>query len=395
MSSWDEAPAVPRFRDLIDNVSDQEFCSGVHSMLCRREDELSPNHPGRIVLLAMTTDGIIGNGGFEFLFSWDYPNDPDYSRSLAAYETIGCDYKADAYRDALAVFPDSRPPADADERIDLYQRHPEEARDSLSTRFFGTDLDHGNTQFYTQVADFIRSHAEQFRLLDEPPRRPTEPLVRPPGGGVTILSLLLLFAGTYMAISSLREERPLLASFYMVPVIGSLLIWARQEWGKWLVVGYFGLAGGLTLLFMLTGGFSWRALLRCGFAAWLAWEFAQWTSREKMLATIIERVRERMDSLQRVRIAIPLDHRLSDADRTLIHQIRTEVKQALRNVGGLALASETGYEEIGLIIEVREFADMEEWVLPVLQSHFPDRPKLSLISTDGEVFARMYRLDLP
>jgi len=207
--------------------------------------------------------------------------------------------------------------------------------------------------------------------------------------------VLLLFAGTYMAIRSALEERPLLAAIYLIPTVGCALIWFRQEWAKWLVAGYLGLTAALGLLLMTNDGFSWRALLRCGFAAWLAWEFAQWTSREKLLATIIERVRERLDSLQRVRITIPLDHRLTDADRELIHQIRTEVKQSIRNVDGLVLASETGYEEVGLIIEVRDFADMEAWVLPVLQRHFPDRPKLSLIRTDGEVFARMYRLDLP
>ncbi len=79
-----------------------------------------PESP-RTVILVWHATGIIGNGGFEYLFEGDFKGDPGFKLTHKAFETIGSDLAADALRDALALFPNGKMQTDLDERIAYYR----------------------------------------------------------------------------------------------------------------------------------------------------------------------------------------------------------------------------------------------------------------------------------
>jgi len=77
--------------------------------------------PQQAVLAVVNSHGIIGNGGFQYLFEGDFPGDPGFVLTREAYKTIGAADAIAAFDKAFAVFPNSTPPADIDERLRLWQ----------------------------------------------------------------------------------------------------------------------------------------------------------------------------------------------------------------------------------------------------------------------------------
>ena len=107
----------------------------------------------RTVVLVWTVTGIVGNGGFEYLFGGDLPGDPDYHLSLEAFERIGCQDAARSLRDAIAVFPDGKVPEDGKRRRAMYMARPEDERDRLAVAFFEAEA-----HVTTRLAEYIREH---------------------------------------------------------------------------------------------------------------------------------------------------------------------------------------------------------------------------------------------
>jgi len=62
---------------------------------------------------------VLMDGGFYDLFTSAFPGDPDYQLTLRAFETIGATGAVEAIRLAFSIFPDSIPPGDFDERIEI------------------------------------------------------------------------------------------------------------------------------------------------------------------------------------------------------------------------------------------------------------------------------------
>ncbi len=77
--------------------------------------------PHRTVLLAYHVHGIIGNGGFQYLFEADLPGDPELVYTRQAFKTIKAQKASEAFEKALAVFPNSTPPRDIERRLKIYQ----------------------------------------------------------------------------------------------------------------------------------------------------------------------------------------------------------------------------------------------------------------------------------
>ena len=77
--------------------------------------------PQQTVLLVYQSYGLIGNGGFQYLFEGDFPGDPEFLLTRQAYMTIGATGASAAFQKAFAVFPNSTPPADIDRRVEMWQ----------------------------------------------------------------------------------------------------------------------------------------------------------------------------------------------------------------------------------------------------------------------------------
>lgn len=153
--------------ELIATASDFDLCCEVSKRIDRRyPDDVSATEfteEERVVQLVMLTWGIIDNGGFNYLFEADIVGDPFYELCAQAYETIGSIAAAEAFRKALAQFPNSKPPTDRKERIRHYRRGSGDKRGEIDTAFF-----HADDEIRGCLAKYIRSHVEAFRHLDQP-----------------------------------------------------------------------------------------------------------------------------------------------------------------------------------------------------------------------------------
>jgi hypothetical protein len=90
----------------------------------------------RVVTLAWFTLGIVGNGGFRYLFSADINGDPQYKLSVGAFDAIGAEAAHGAFRDALALFPNSIPPKDLEGRNRIFESIPKDSTDGIESRFY-------------------------------------------------------------------------------------------------------------------------------------------------------------------------------------------------------------------------------------------------------------------
>lgn len=77
--------------------------------------------PQQAVVFVYHADGIIGNGGFQYLFEGDFPGDPEFLLTRQAYKTIGASDASAAFEKAFAVFPNSTPPANINRRLRIWQ----------------------------------------------------------------------------------------------------------------------------------------------------------------------------------------------------------------------------------------------------------------------------------
>lgn len=147
---------------LLSTDDDFDLCDGVFcaiAVMTGNEIDLAnePEHC-RTVTAIWHSSGIIGNGGFQYLFESDFNGDPGYRFSADAYKTIGAEESHVAFTAALALFADSELPTDIDERLRIFLSHPEETRDNINSQFWAGDDD-----VKRLLATYIRSHQSELR----------------------------------------------------------------------------------------------------------------------------------------------------------------------------------------------------------------------------------------
>ncbi len=122
----------------------------------------------RAVILPYHAMGIIGNGGFNYLFEGDFPGDPYFRRTAKAFQRIGCEAAYQAFCKALALFPDSRPPRDIGKRLRIYRQGTGEKRHEIDVQFWNAD-----DEITQKIAQYVRAHRQTFAALaGTRPRRP-------------------------------------------------------------------------------------------------------------------------------------------------------------------------------------------------------------------------------
>ncbi len=93
-------------------------------ILKQHGDDVDPSKipkPQQTVMLVYHSHGIIGNGGFQYLFEGDFPGDPEYLLTRQAYKTIGALDASAAFEKAFAIFPNATPHADIVRRLEMWQ----------------------------------------------------------------------------------------------------------------------------------------------------------------------------------------------------------------------------------------------------------------------------------
>jgi hypothetical protein len=151
----------PSVDKLLATTDDFDLCDGVFCAIAdvtgNQIDAVREPEPCRTVTLVWHSGGIIGNGGFQYLFESNFNGDPGYRKTADAYERIGAVKSYAAFQDALALFPGNSPPSDIDRRLKIYQSHPKEVRDKINGRFWA-DADEAKRL----LAQFIRSRSSEF-----------------------------------------------------------------------------------------------------------------------------------------------------------------------------------------------------------------------------------------
>ncbi|HYH68783.1 MAG TPA: DUF4375 domain-containing protein [Urbifossiella sp.] len=112
--------------DLFDHCGDTDLCDRVFDRICEVHgngaDVSLLTDEERTVYLVWGALGVIGNGGFRYLFESSIRGDPHYSLTRQAFEAIGCFEAAEAFRQALTAFTDGLPPTNAAKRARAYLR---------------------------------------------------------------------------------------------------------------------------------------------------------------------------------------------------------------------------------------------------------------------------------
>jgi hypothetical protein len=117
-------------RSTRDSLEDSQMASAdlagetFERILKHHGDSIDPSKvpkPQQTVMLVYHSHGIIGNGGFQYLFEGDFPGDPEFLLTRQAYKTIGAEDASAAFEKAFAVFPASTPPADIERRLEMWQ----------------------------------------------------------------------------------------------------------------------------------------------------------------------------------------------------------------------------------------------------------------------------------
>ena len=120
--------------------------------------------PLRTFAAIYAAQGVIGNGGFQYLFEADWPGCPPYSLFADAYREIGASEVAGWLDQAAALFPFPDPHLRRDDRVRYLRSHGEEG-DSPMGLLSDQAIDAGN-DVWTRLAAYVREHADAF------PRRP-------------------------------------------------------------------------------------------------------------------------------------------------------------------------------------------------------------------------------
>jgi Domain of unknown function (DUF4375) len=157
------------FKELLAGTNDRALLSAAFDLVVRHygdDFDVSKLRPVECnLLLAYQAWGIIGNGGFNYLFEGNFKGDPEFALTAEAYRAIGCAEAAEAFQEALDLFPGGRPPTDIEERLKRYRKGRGDGRGKIDDRFFEAD-----GAIERCLASYIRSHREVFERLENAPR---------------------------------------------------------------------------------------------------------------------------------------------------------------------------------------------------------------------------------
>lgn len=111
------------------------------------------NEPCRTAIIVDTALGIIGNGGFHYFFEANFPDAPDYSMFVEAFDRVGLSEIAQGIAALVAMFPFEAAHLSAERRLRFLETGPaefEQAAQQLENFIYSrNDLD-------AIVDDFLR-----------------------------------------------------------------------------------------------------------------------------------------------------------------------------------------------------------------------------------------------
>jgi hypothetical protein len=151
---------------LLAKASDWELCDATFVKISDRYNnrvyasKYTPEE--RVVMLVWHASGLIGNGGFDYLFSGDFEGDPGFRLTAEAFSTVGLTRSHEAFEEAFKLFPEGHMPEDAEQRMVVFKGIDEAVRESLNQKVW---LDDSEKTIETKLAGYIRGNARTFSHL--------------------------------------------------------------------------------------------------------------------------------------------------------------------------------------------------------------------------------------
>lgn len=148
------------------NVADETFTR----ILKHHGDDLDVSKipkPQQTVMLVYHAHGILGNGGFHYLFEGDFPGDPEFLLTREAFKTIGATEASAAFEKAFAVFPNAIPPADINQRLKVWEakyNHRDSLDDPSSPDVMYFEAMDGVME---KLTAYIKAHEADFTSLSK------------------------------------------------------------------------------------------------------------------------------------------------------------------------------------------------------------------------------------
>lgn len=119
--------------------------------------------PLRTVIVIVSAQGVIDNGGLQYFFESDFPNSPPYSVFTDAYREIGAGTAADDIAEAVALFPFAEPHLSKDQRNEFLDSFNDEEDDPVDSPF--EPLSNrlcGNRAIWQALETYVSQHAASF-----------------------------------------------------------------------------------------------------------------------------------------------------------------------------------------------------------------------------------------
>jgi len=167
--------ADPYLEALLANPNDRELLDGLYRRIAQRCDASNARQlddlpePQRVVLHVWGTTVLVEDGTFRALFASEIG---DFAGIDDAFDAIGVPAAADAVRQAVALFPSARPPADANIRLAYLVQLRESGDAKLSE--YSREFWDAHRQILRKTAAYVRARRDAFVGLPAHPQENRE-----------------------------------------------------------------------------------------------------------------------------------------------------------------------------------------------------------------------------
>lgn len=118
--------------------------------------------PLQTVAVIYSVQGIIDNGGLEYLFESDFDGTPEYSFFVEAYRRVGAESAASCIEVAAALFPFSQPHLHEAKR----QKWLEDVREDESHKFVKLSrIVCGDKAVFAKLAEYVDENQDAFQSV--------------------------------------------------------------------------------------------------------------------------------------------------------------------------------------------------------------------------------------
>lgn len=145
--------------DIANICDDEQLCYEIYNRIGDKSPNNSvvifeeQNYSEIIVSLIISTDAIIRNGGFEYLYEGFYCDDPDYSMTAISYKLIKMDTVTDIFNEIRKY----KIPWD-EGRVEAFKNIPKDTRDEWARRYYKKS----HEIVIKKLAIFVRKNIKDF-----------------------------------------------------------------------------------------------------------------------------------------------------------------------------------------------------------------------------------------